>query len=33
MEYAAVDTELVIDLGKKCIDARVVALPFYKRPK
>ena len=33
MEYAAKDTELVIDLGKKCIDARVVALPFYKRPK
>lgn len=33
VEAAAVDTELAIDVGGKRVAARVVRLPFYKRPR
>jgi aminomethyltransferase len=33
MEYTAVDTELAVEIRGQLVPAKVVPLPFYKRPK
>ena len=33
VEYGAVDTELAVEIRGQWVKARVVALPFYKKPK
>jgi aminomethyltransferase len=32
-EYTAVDTELAVEIRGQLVKAKVVPLPFYKRPK